>query len=217
MLLRFVGNEIAPAVLAILLGMLVAGCSSVLAPLPDPTHYFILSADSPAASSPQSAAANASAKLVIGLGPVNFPDYLARSEMVTRLSEDRLAISSDERWAEPLDVSFKRVLAHDLSNALNGAQVAVFPWVGETLQPNYLVEMTVDRFDTDAQGAAQLVARWTVSATNPTRVVYSSTSVINVPASSGADRSAAVGALNQAVSQYGGELAAAIFRLNRRG
>src|SRR5271168_5198895 len=149
MLSRFLQGAIALAMLAIL----ATGCSSILAPQPDPTHFFILSADSSAAP----AASNGAATLVVGLGPVNFPDYLARVEIITRLSEDRVAVSSEERWAEPLDVSFKRVLAHDLANALGGAQVAIFPWVGEAIQPGYRVEMTVDRFDTDAQGNAQLI------------------------------------------------------------
>jgi uncharacterized lipoprotein YmbA len=203
--------------LASLLVVLAAGCSNLLAPQPDPTHFFLLAADSSAASAAAPGASNAAAHLVIGLGPVHFPDYLARAEMITRLSEDRVAVSSGERWAEPLDVSFKRVLAHDLSNALSGAQVAVFPWVDEAIPPGYLVKLTIDRFDTDAQGNAQLVARWTLSATNPVRVVYSSSSAIGVPASSGTDRSAAVSALNQAVSQFARQLATAIIRLNSRG
>ncbi|MGH7838379.1 MAG: PqiC family protein, partial [Candidatus Binataceae bacterium] len=122
--------------------------------------------------------------------------------------------SSNERWAEPLDISFKRVLSHDLSTALGGAQIAVFPWLGGAPVPGYRIEMTIDRFDADAQGAAQLHARWTINASAPDRVVFSSTAAIDVPASAVAGTTAAVSALNQAVSQFAGQLAAALVGLN---
>jgi hypothetical protein len=202
----------------VVLGAVVAaGCSGVFAPRPDPTHFFILSAISPSASVQESPAVGAPRSVVVGLGPIDFPDYLARAEMITRVSDDRVEVSASERWAEPLDISFKRVLAHDLSIALGGAQVAIFPWVGEARYPGYRVAMTIDRFDADAQGAAQLIARWTISASNPDRVMYSTTTLISVPASSGASTTAAVNALDQAVSQFAGQLAAAIIHHYPRG
>jgi hypothetical protein len=194
--------------IAMAVALTTAGCSTVLAPRPDPTHFFILSAVNPSGANAPSAN-----NLVIGLGPITFPDYLSRAEMVRRMSDDRVEISSTDRWAEPLDVSFKRVFAHDLSTALGGAQVVVFPSLGEPPRFNYRVEMTIDRFDTDAQSNARLDARWTITEGSTGRAVDSSTSTLNVPAAAGGSVTAAVGALNQAASQFAGQLAAALVRL----
>jgi uncharacterized lipoprotein YmbA len=203
----------APDLIALVLALIPAGCSSILAPRPDPTHFFILSAISPPADPTASAAASRPSGLVVGLGPLNFPDYLARAEMVTHMSGDRVEVSSSDRWAEPLDISFKRVLAHDLSIALGGAQVMIFPWLGGAPRFTYRIEMTIDRFDTDADGVARLDARWTIIDGGSSRVLDSSSSTLSVPASAGTDTTAAVGALNQAASQFAAQLATAILRL----
>jgi uncharacterized lipoprotein YmbA len=200
------------AVTALVLAVILTGCSSILPPQPDPTHFFILSAISPPADATASAAASPPSGLIVGLGPINFPDYLARAEMVTRLSGDRVEVSSSDRWAEPLDISFKRVLAHDLSMTLGGAQVMVFPWLGGAPHFNYRIEMTIDRFEADA-GVARLDARWTIIDGSSGRVLDSSSSTLSVPASAGTDTTAAVSALSQAVSQFAVQLATAIMGL----
>jgi uncharacterized lipoprotein YmbA len=184
----------------------------VLAPQPDTTRFFILSADT---NIQPPSATTASSTLVVGLGPISFPDYLARTQMVTRLSDEGVAESSSLRWAEPLDVSFKRVLARDLSLTLGGAQIAVFPWAGGNPHPSFSVEMTVDRFEMDAEARAQLISRWNINASNPDRLLYSSTAAISVPAAN-ATTDAAVAALNQALSQFAREIAAAVVDLSSR-
>lgn len=194
--------------LALILALIPAGCSNILAPQKDATHYFILSALTPAnvTTAPVDT-------LIVGLGPVGVPDYLSRAEMVTRISNDRVDVSSTNRWAEPLDISFRRVLAHDLAIALGGAQVVVFPWLGETPKFRYRLVVTVDRFEADAQGIARLDARWTISDGTTGRVLDSSNSAINVPGSAGESTTAAVSGLNQAASEFASQLAAAITRL----
>src|SRR5580700_9515357 len=75
---------------------IVAGCS-VLSPQPDRSEFFILApvsdragmAANPASASPDS-------QLTIGVGPVDFPDYLRRLPVVTRVAPSRIEIS-DER------------------------------------------------------------------------------------------------------------------------
>jgi uncharacterized lipoprotein YmbA len=187
------------------------GCSSILAPRPDPTHFFILSANNAA---PSGATQPPTGALTIGLGPIGFPDYLARAEIVSRTADNRIDLAANDRWAEPLDVTFKRVLALDLSRALGGAQVAEFPWFGSKPEFTYRIEVTVDRFETDAQNAAQLTARWSVINGSDGRVLHASASAINVPAAS-TDHAATATALSVAEDQFAIELAAAVRRLHR--
>jgi uncharacterized lipoprotein YmbA len=187
------------------------GCSSILAPRPDPTHFFILSASNAA---PSGATQPPTGALTIGLGPIGFPDYLARAEIVSRTADNRIDLAANDRWAEPLDVTFKRVLALDLSRALEGAQVAEFPWFGSKPEFTYRIEATVDRFESDAQNMAHLTARWSIINGSDGRVLYSSASALSVAAAS-TDRAAMATALSAAEDQFAIELAAALERLHR--
>jgi uncharacterized lipoprotein YmbA len=196
------------------LATLGVGCSILPAPQPDATRYFVLTAGTPAASS-QGATAGSDAKLTIGLGPIAFPDYLARSDIVTRAADNRVELSTGDRWAEPLDVTFKRILSHDLAIALGGAQVAAFPWFGSPSHFAYRVEPVIDRFEADGQGVARLAARWTVNDGASDRMLYASTTDLSVAATSG-DHAAMASALSQVESDFAGEIAAAIHRLDAK-
>jgi len=191
------------------LAMLGVSCSIVPAPQPDVTHYFVLTAVDRGGSNQGTNAAGPDAKLMIGLGPINFPDYLARSEIVTRAADNRVELSTVDRWAEPLDVTFKRILSHDLAIALGGAQVAAFPWFGSSSHFDYRVEPAIDRFEADGQGLARLTARWTVSDGAGDRMLYSSNTDLSVAATPG-DHAAMAAALSQVESEFAGEIAAAI-------
>jgi len=195
------------------LALLGASCSILPAPQPDTTHYFVLTAIDPAERSQGASATARDAKLVIGLGPISFPDYLARSEIVTRAADNRVELSTVDRWAEPLDVTFKRILSHDLALALDGAQVAAFPWFGSSSHFDYWVEAVIDRFEADGQGVARLTARWTVSDGANDRMLYSSTTDLTVAATPG-NNAAMAAALSQVESEFAGEIAAAIRRLH---
>jgi uncharacterized lipoprotein YmbA len=190
---------------------ILAGCFGVLAPRPERTKFYVLAATEPAspAASPQAS------KLSIGLGPINFPQYLARSEMVTRTSSNRIELSSPDRWAEPLDVTFNRVLSLDLSRSLDGAQVMVFPWFGGDLKFDYRVQVTVDRFETNENGVARLSARWVVLDGNSSSIRYATSSDIRESSTAGNQASAAA-ALSRAAASFANQIAQAIVHLNSR-
>jgi uncharacterized protein len=199
--------------LAAALALLSTSCSILPAPRPNMTRYFVLTAIAPRASSQASNVSTADAKLKIGLGPINFPDYLARTEIVTRAAGNRVELSPTDRWVEPLDVTFKRILSHDLAIALGGAQVAAFPWFGSPAHFDYRVEPVIDRFEADPQGVARLTARWTVFDGANDRLLYASTTDLSVAATA-ANSAAMAAALSQAESEFAGEIAAAIRRLH---
>lgn len=149
------GLAIAAAV--ILAGCSLAGCSSILAPRPDVSRFFILTAAEPGVQ-PTGVALR---RVMIGLGPVRLPAYLDRSEIVTRIESNRLELSDRDKWAEPLESNFRRVLAKDLAAGMMNAQVVQFPWYATT-RLDYKVEVNVDRFERDASGNTHLIARWTI-------------------------------------------------------
>ena len=98
---------------ATLLGLsacvIAAGCSP-LAPQPDRSKFFILTpiADGSASVSTP-VGATSSSPLTIGVGPIDFPDYLRRLEVVTRSSPSQLDLSAEKRCGEPLDKDVARV------------------------------------------------------------------------------------------------------------
>ena len=104
--------------------LLIAGCSSLLAPLPDRTRYYVLSAAPKAADVSGSAV---EVDFTVGLGPLEIPDYLNRSERAVRLGPNRMRFHENERWAEALDASTLRVLLQDLAARLGNARVIALP------------------------------------------------------------------------------------------
>ena len=137
---------------AVLVLVLVAGCG--LAPQEDPSRFYTLSA-LPA----RDGTGERLRGVVIGIGPIVLPAYLERSEMVTRVAPNRLEFSPTERWAEPLRRDVGRVLAVDIDLLTGADQVLTFPWFGGG-QPDYIVELTVQRFERTSDGTTQLVATW---------------------------------------------------------
>ena len=92
-----------------LLGLSLAGCGT-FSPRPDPSRFFTLSSlrQVEEASLKNS---NKPEKMFLGIGPIKFPGYLDRQEIITRRGENRFMMSEHDRWAEPLEENFTRVLA----------------------------------------------------------------------------------------------------------
>jgi hypothetical protein len=95
----------------------------------------------------------------IGLGPIHLPGYLDQDQIVTRISQNRITLSDNDRWAEPLADNLAHVLAQNLSMLLQTQQVTLQPWTGQQ-RPTYQLEIDVLSFETDTAGTAHLVARW---------------------------------------------------------
>ena len=149
---------------AILLAMVaLAGCSvsSILEPTKDPSQFYVLTAiDATTRSVPITYSAVGARDVSIGLGPVKFPAYLAREEIVTRSSPNKIEPSDINRWAEPLDKNFVTVLAQNLT-LLTGAHVKTFPWY-RPANLDYQIALDVTRFDTDSHGTASVMGRWEI-------------------------------------------------------
>ena len=139
---------------------LVAMACTVLPPQKDTTQFFILTATPEIASSGTPPPAS-HRELSIGLGPIDFPGYLKRREIVTRISGDQLHLSQNKLWAESLDSNFQRILSQDLGRQLGTQRIVLFPWYGRP-QIDYQVEVQVHRFDTDDTNRSQLNARWII-------------------------------------------------------
>jgi uncharacterized lipoprotein YmbA len=97
--------------------------------------------------------------LAIGVGPIHLPEYLDQDQIVNRISQNRFALSENDRWAEPLAHNVANVLAENLSMLLQTDAVTVHPWPGPQ-RPSHQLEIEVLRFETDTTGTAHLTARY---------------------------------------------------------
>ena len=189
-----------------------AGCSP-LAPQPDRSKFFILtplSEGAASAATPASTAGNS--PLTIGIGPIDFPDYLRRLEVVTRSSPNQLDLSAEKRWGEPLDKNFERVLGENLAQLLNTQQIEKYPWSHKT-QVDYQVSIDVQRFEASTDGQSQLIARWVIKDGNTGKDLASG--LTNASAPVGAGETGASAALSSDLGTISRDIASRISELSQ--
>ena len=163
-----------------------------------PTRFYILT------SSPRSELAQreqaSTEQLVIGIGPVKFPEYLDRPQIVSRTSGNRLNLAEFDRWAEPLGESFARTLTENLSGLLATERVVLLPWKGGGAA-DYRITMEVIRFDGRPGGEVSLIARWTLLGPDGNELAAPRRSQITA-----STRQPGYGGLAEAMSEAVGEL-----------
>ena len=186
--------------LAGLLAMLfVSGCATTSRPV----DFYTLS---PAAvSGAQGAAANCR-DVVISIGPVVWPGYIDRPQIVTRLSPNRISFDEFHRWAGPLEEDFQRVLIEDLSGLLQTDYVVKYP--GKLgYNPRYRVLIHVDQFDGKPGDAVTLKVAWSVVDQSANKEPGLHESLIR-EAATGEGYEAMVAAASEAVAELSRQIAA---------
>lgn len=189
------------ALAAVLLAVLALPACHPLAPQPDPTRFYVLV---PMGGASQSVVASANSATVIGLGPVNLPDYLDQPAMVSRREGNRLYMSAYDQWGEPLRNTFKDVLKQDLVLELGGDQIIDYPWYRTTTVDR---QITVDviNFEFDASNnSAEIRTNWRVvnARTGSTEAHGQFVAAQNVPSPySGLERAAALSSLVHDLAQ----------------
>ena len=134
-----------------LLFIILLGCSHTPA-----TRYYDLG-PLPGRGAPERSEACVS----VGVGPVKIPEYLDRSGIVTRVTSHELTVAEFNKWAEPLEESFPRALADNLSSLLCTKTVLIFPWKG-SVPLDYRVYVDVIRMDGKLGESAVLDVSWTI-------------------------------------------------------
>lgn len=185
--------------------VLLSGLGCSLTGGSDPVQYYVLTSQAERSDG----SAGPEADFSVGVGPVRFPRYLDRPQLVTRLSDNELQIDDFSRWAEPIEAGFVRLLRENLVVAL-GASVQEYPWYS-TRAPTFAVSVDVVRFELTAAGTASLICRWEVSLAATRERLFSKESVIAEPADSVV--SGSVAALSRVMDRLSQEIAAELQRL----
>lgn len=195
-------------------GLLLGGCASS-----PPSAFYTLTpmvADRDAAVS--QTAPIVGGRLAIGLGPVSFPRFLDRPQVVQREGANQLAIDEFHRWGGSLDDDFLRVWAENLARLLDTSRILVFP--SELRLPlDFRVIAEVIAFEVDSAGQATLKTRWVVldpnSGFSPGQVLSMREDLYRVSLPAAASVADQVGALSRALSAFSRDVAEVLVALPR--
>jgi uncharacterized lipoprotein YmbA len=159
----------------LLLVFFVAACSTT----PPVAHYTLNTLPEMQQEIP---AAVMDDTIAIGVGPVEFPKFLDRPQIVTRKSQNQIEVSEFHRWAGSLPGDFSRVLAKNISILLPTDRVAVYPW-GDTFSPTYQIKLDVDQFDGQLGEQVLLLVTWSVVGTEGANELVVRKSLVEEPVS----------------------------------
>ncbi|MGH7925186.1 MAG: PqiC family protein [Candidatus Binatus sp.] len=197
------------------IAMSLAGCSyiakAILAPQKDISKFYVLTPTADAAAAAPASAPSTGGDFTIGLGPIKLPPYLDRPEIVTRAANNRLELSKEDRWGEPLQDGFTSVMERDLAAQTGTGRVILFPWYN-TVHVDLQVKVEVYRFETDAQGNAQLSAKWTILDSSGKNILYAVESNLTQPSKPG-DMTDATAALSRTIGDLSAQIANTIHQL----
>ena len=182
---------------------MVAGCG--LGARPDRSRFFTLA---PLGPEELTTVPAGKLEMSLGLGPIVFPGYLDRMSVVRRTQANEIAISTFDRWAEPLREAFRTTLQQNLVGLLGTPRVVLYPWQ-RTERPELAIDVVVLRFEATETGDADVAAQWHVVRVADGAVLVGRTSRIEERAG-GADTDAAVAALSRALGGLSREIATAV-------
>lgn len=97
----------------------------------------------------------------VTIGPVEIPDYLDRSPLVTRDGDHGLKLSEFHRWGGSLGDNLTTVLMENLSTLLASDRIVAYPGMNDK-GPQYRAEVRVLRLDCFPEDRVELKAQWLV-------------------------------------------------------
>ena len=147
--------------------------------------------------------------LHIGIGPVQFAEYLQRSQIVTRTNGAEIKLADTHRWAEPLHNNFGRILAENLSILIGSDKISLHPSRNWS-DIDYQVVVNVWQFDISKQGKAMLVANWSIRGKGGSELLTMKKSTFGVNLEATTSYTDAVRALSKTVEKLSSEIAGVI-------
>lgn len=184
--------------------ILAASSCGFLRPRPDLTRWFVLATIEELEGQPAAEIGERS----LGIGPLTFPEYVLRRELVSRDGTTGIVPFAHDRWAEPLEDAVARVLASDLAH-LTGARTVQHPWFAANA-PALRARVDFERFEVLERESAILEATWSLEEVESGKVLEERRSQFVRPFSAGhADAVGAVATveLSRALADISGEIA----------
>ena len=187
----------------LLLALTVCGCGSS-----PPVNYYDLEAFE------TGYVAERQGLLRVGVGPLRTPEYLDRSQIVTRGADSRVVVDDFHRWIEPLGNRIHLVVAENLDSRLENAVVVAFPYT-HIADLDYQLIGRISRFDADSDGTAVLQIQWGVIASRDEFVIPLKRVRYQVQAAQRGDYLALTRAMSEVLQQFSRDVAESLQRVMR--
>lgn len=144
---------------------------------------------------------------IIGMGPIQIPEYINRPQIVTRSSAFQLNVAEQHRWVEPLKENITRTLVINISNNLQTNRVYWMPREDRQYPLDIRIAIDIGRFDGQLGKEVLLESRWSIFDKN-NQPVLTRISLIK-KAVNGQDYESLVIAMNKVLQQLGKEISLA--------
>jgi uncharacterized lipoprotein YmbA len=145
----------------------------------------------------------------VGLGPVTFPVFLDRPQIVSRDAGNRLAMDEFHRWGGTLQDDFLRVWSENLTYLLDTSRVIVFP--SEVRYPlDFRVTADVLTFERTPNDEAVLKVRWAVLDPYLEKALAVRENAYRQPLAQPADEGALVAAMSATLAAFSQDVADAL-------
>lgn len=141
----------------------------------------------------------------VSVETVDVAKYLDQPQLVRRSGAVQLGVSEFERWGEPMGSMVQRVLAENLRQRLPVGSLVTTSQAASGKEAAVL-ELSINRFETDAAGVVVLQAQWRLHYRNRGRNAAAQANIAVPPAATGA--SGQVEAMSRALDQLAGHIAA---------
>jgi uncharacterized protein len=152
--------------------------------------------------------------LSLGVGPVAFPAFLDRPQIVSRDGTNRLTLDEFHRWGGSIQDDFLRVWSENLAALLGTNRILIFP--AEVRYPvDFRVSAQVLSFEGDAGGEAVLKVRWAVLDGVREQVVAVEESAYRSRLKAPGGQEALVAAMSEALGAFSRDVAERLRRLPR--
>jgi uncharacterized lipoprotein YmbA len=179
--------------------VLLAACGSS-----PKTDFYMLNAD----QGNLIQAANAATGPAVGVWQIKLPDYLDRSELVTRDNEYQITIADFSWWAGNMEANATLLIAAEMSKGLRSNRVLASPWESYR-KHDYQVKIRLERFDGALGGEIVLRGVWSLLDADGLNEI--SGEVFEFKANAvDATYKGMVATMSQLLVQLGGDLTAAI-------
>jgi len=146
--------------------------------------------------------------VMLGIEPLSIPDYLNRSQIVTRDVDAQMRVDDFSRWTEPLADSMHRIVSTDVDNLLHGVVVVMYPYDAVVRSHlDYRLVGDVNRFDADSSGLVVLEIQWAIVDTEANLLVPARRNRYQAQMVTSGDFGAMVAAMNDVLSQFSRDIA----------
>ena len=180
---------------ALLLAVILGGCGSS-----PPVSYYDLEALE------TGYVVDDGMSLTLGVGPLRTPDYLSRSQIVTRRGDSTVFVDDFNRWVEPVDDAIYRIVSENLDSLIDDAVVVAFPYT-HIADLDYQLIGRISRFDADQDGTAIMQIQWGILSSRDEFLVQPRRARYEAKAAQAGDYRALARAMSEVLQQFSRDVA----------